>query len=264
MDQSPSPWVQGEAYEAYIGRWSRLVAFQFLEWLDIPPGAKWLDLGCGTGVLTGQIVKWCNPSRVFGIDQSAGFISTAKKRVLDSRVRFDVGDAERPPAAHFDIVVSGLVLNFLPDPVAALAAMKAAAPDGVVAAYVWDYVDGMDVIGYFWSAAAALDPAAAQLDEGARFAICRPEPLEALWRQVGLVDVISTGIDIPTVFRTFDEYWTPFLGGQGPAPAYAMSLDVEHRAALRQRLRADLPVADDGSIDLRARAWAVKGSTSRR
>lgn len=113
---------------------------------------------------------------------------------------------------------------------------------------------------HFWDAAAALDPGAADLDEGSRFEMCRPERLEALWCGAGLLDVASRAIDVPTVFRDFDDYWTPFLGGQGPAPGYALSLDPRHRDALRDRIRAGLPVAADGSIGLVARAWAVRGT----
>jgi AcrR family transcriptional regulator len=108
--------------------------------------------------------------------------------------------------------------------------------------------------------AAALDPAARELDEGRRFPICRPEPLVALLREAGLTEVESRPIDVPTVFRDFDDYWSPFLGGQGPAPGYAMSLDEPRRAALRERIRAGLPVEVGGSIHLVARAWAVRGT----
>ena len=117
----------------------------------------------------------------------------------------------------------------------------------------------MQLMRYFWDAAVALDPAAAELDEGVRFPICRPERLEALWHEAGLTEVSSRAIDVPTTFPDFDDYWTPFLGGQAPAPGYAMSLDERRRAALRERIRSILPIAEDGSINLIARAWAVRG-----
>jgi hypothetical protein len=137
--------------------------------------------------------------------------------------------------------------------------MCEAAVSGLVAAYLWDYADRMDLMRYFWDAAVALDPAAAEFDEGARFPICRPERLEVLWREAGLVDVSSRAIEVPTIFRDFDDYWSPFLGGQGPAPGYAMSLDDGRRATLRERIRSMLPIDPDGSIRLIARAWAVRG-----
>jgi hypothetical protein len=116
---------------------------------------------------------------------------------------------------------------------------------------------------YFWDAAVVLDPAAAELDEGVRFAICRPERLEALWREAGMTEISSRPIDVPTIFRDFDDYWSPFLGGQAPAPGYAMSLDEGRRAALRERIRSILPIEQDGSIRLIARAWAVRGRAAK-
>ena len=151
-------------------------------------------------------------------------------------------------------------LNFIPEPARAVAEMtRAARPGGVVAVYVWDYAEGMQMIRHFFDAAVALDPKAIELDEGLRFLICHPEPLKHLFESAGLRDVEVRAIDIPSHFKNFDDYWSPFLGGQGPAPGYAMSLSEERRAALRERIRAGLPIAEDGSIPLTARAWAIKG-----
>lgn len=254
-------WASGEAYEPYVGRWSRLVAPEFLDWLAIPPRRRWLDVGCGTGALTAAILAHCDPAEVVGIDTSPGYVSWAAAHVDDPRARFEVADVAQLGSADADVVVSGLVLNFLPDAAAALIAMRAAAPAGVVAAYVWDYAGQMQLMRYFWDAADALDAAAAELDEGKRFQICRPEELETLWRAAGFTDMVSRAVDVPTLFRDFDDYWTPFLGGQGPAPGYAMSLDEPHRSALRERIRASLPIAADGSISLIARAWAIRGNS---
>ena len=131
---------------------------------------------------------------------------------------------------------------------------------GRVAAYVWDYAGRMELIRRFWDAAAAIDPAAAELDEGGRFGLCKPEPLARLFQEAGLAEVDVHAVEVPTRFRDFDDLWAPFLGGQGPAPGYLMGLAAERRAALRERLRAALPLAGDGSIDLVARAWAVRGT----
>src|SRR5690606_2477018 len=137
---------------------------------------------------------------------------------------------------------------------------RVARPDGVVAAYVWDYSDGMEFMRRFWDAASAVDPDAAQLDQGARFgALCRPDALAGLWDRAGLRDVETRAIEVPTRFRDFDDYWTPFLGGQGGAPAYVATLPADRRDALRERLRALLPVTADGASSLTARAWAVRG-----
>jgi SAM-dependent methyltransferase len=252
-------WASGEAYEPYIGRWSRFVAIEFLDWLAVPSRLQWLDVGCGTGALSATILDRCDPLSVLGIDQSEGYVATARAHVVDPRSRFEVADATDLPRVSVDVVVSGLVLNFLRDPPAAVHGMRRSAPSGLVAAYVWDYAGGMELIRQFWDAAVALDPGAANLDEGVRFPICQPRRLEELWLESGLTDVSSRAIEVPTVFRDFDDYWTPFLGGQGPAPGYALSLDDERRNALRDRIRAGLPVGFDGTISLVARAWAVRG-----
>jgi SAM-dependent methyltransferase len=255
----PDVWASGEAYEPYVGRWSRLVAAEFLEWLEVPPGRRWLDVGCGTGALSSAILSGCEPAEVVGVDPSPGYIEWAAGQVTDRRARFQVTDVAHLPRGPFDAVVCGLVLNFVLDAGAAVQTMRAAAPEGVVAAYVWDYAGRMELMRYFWDAAVELDPPAAPLDEGVRFPICRPERLEGLWRQAGLTDVATRPIDVPTRFTDFDDYWSPFLGGQAPAPGYAMSLDEERRAALRERIRSRLPIDEDGSISLIARAWAVRG-----
>jgi hypothetical protein len=137
---------------------------------------------------------------------------------------------------------------------------RVARPGGVVAAYVWDYAEGLVMMRHFWDAAAAADPAGAGLDEGARFPVCRPDPLRELWSGAGLTDVSVEAIEIATVFADFADFWNPFLGGQGAAPAYVMSLPANKRDAIRDLLRERLPVAADGSIPLTARAWAVRGS----
>jgi trans-aconitate methyltransferase len=256
----PDAWAAGDAYEPYVGRWSRKVAREFLAWLALPPALDWLDVGCGTGALTQTIVDAAAPRSVQGIDPSTGFIAHAQAHV--AAARFAVGDAQALPVpdASADAVVSGLVLNFVPQPERALAEMvRAARPGATIAAYVWDYAGRMELMRHFWDAATALDPAQAHLDEGRRFPLCQPARLAALFEQAGLREVDTRAIDVPTVFRNFDDYWSPFLGGQGPAPGYAMSLDEGRRAALRERVRAALPAAADGSIALIARAWGVRG-----
>src|SRR5215216_4567828 len=255
-------WDSGDAYEPYVGRWSRLVAREFVRWLALPPASRWLDVGCGTGALTQIVLEHAAPSEVVGIDPSAAYIASAGARVdNDPRAHFEVGDAQalRAVAATFDVVVSGLVINFVPQAEAAVAEMaRVTRPGGTVAAYVWDYAEGMQLMRYFWDAAVALDSKAKQLDEGQRFWLCKPEPLSRLFLSAGLEDVAVRAIEVPTYFRDFDDYWSPFLGGQGPAPSYAMSLSEERRAELRERIRASLPSDAEGGIPLSARAWAIR------
>ena len=257
-------WAAGRLYEPYVGRWSRLVAREFLDWLAVPQGRDWVDVGCGTGALTQTILARAAPLRTTGIDPSQGFVEYARAHVGPA-ANFEVGDAQALPLpdASADAVVSGLVLNFVKEPKRAVAEMRRVArPGAAVAAYVWDYAGRMQLMRYFWDAAAELDPAARDLDEGRRFPMCNPPSLAALFADAGLADVATLGLEVPTRFRDFDDYWAPFLGGQGPAPGYCMSLAQEPRAALRESLRARLPIASDGSIPLVARAWAVRGRSA--
>ena len=266
MSEARDAWDRGESLERYVGRWSRLVAREFLAWLAVPPASRWLDVGCGPGALAETILGHAAPIGVDGVDLSAGYIAYAREHVRDPRARFEVSDARTLPSppASYDAVVSGLLLNFVPEPDRAVAEMvRVVRPDAAVAAYVWDYAGKMELMRHFWDVAVALDPAARDLDEGRRFPICQPGPLTALFRNAGLRDVETRAIDVATGFRDFDDYWSPFLGGQGPAPGYAMSLGEARRAALRDAIRARLPIRPNGSIHLIARAWAVRGVRER-
>jgi SAM-dependent methyltransferase len=255
-------WERGSPYEQYVGRWSRQVAPAFLAWLNVPAGQRWLDVGCGTGALCAAIADTCSPSSLTGVEPSEGFLRSAKEN-LGPRALLHAGSASAIPlpAGSVDVVVSGLVLNFVPEVGAALTEMsRVLSRGGTLSAYVWDYAGKMELMRHFWDAAAALDPAAAQLDEGVRFPLCRRSALDAAFRAAGLQAVETDAIDIPTVFADFEDYWKPFLGGQGPAPAYAMSLGEDARSRLREHLRGQVPTRSDGSIHLIARAWSVRGS----
>jgi trans-aconitate methyltransferase len=255
-------WLAGDAYERFMGRWSRPLASVFLDWLQPPAGARWLDVGCGTGALTAAICAHCDPRAVVACDPSEPFIAHARQTLPDPRATFTVAAADALPAVEggFETAVSGLVLNFVPDPAAALEATRdRLAPGGVAAVYVWDYAEGMEFLRAFWETAAALDPAAAVLDEGRRFEICSAANLATLFETAGFTGIRTAPIEIATTFESFDDYWTPFLRGTGPAPAYVASRTPEQREQLRDRLRARLAPAG-GYLDLRARAWAARGT----
>jgi SAM-dependent methyltransferase len=256
-------WASGAGYESFVGRLSRLVAPEFVAWLAVPPGARWLDVGSGTGALTEAVLAHCAPAEVVGIEPSDAFRSYAEKNVPDPRATFRAGDAMTLPVddGAFDAVTSALVLNFVPDQPAAVVEMwRAARPGGTVAGYVWDYTDGMPMLTTVWDAAVALDPSAARLHEARRFAGNQPDPLRALFVGAGLRAVDVQGICVPVDFGSFDDYWSPFLAGTGPAPTYIATLDGARRATLRDTVRDRLPISADGSIHLTACAWAVRGT----
>lgn len=260
--QVSDTWERGDPYERYVGRWSRQVAPRFLDWLRVPEARRWLDVGCGTGALSAAILDRCAPALVVAVEPSPGFREVAARN-LAGRAGVQAGSATQLPLADrcVDAVVSGLVLNFVPDTQGALREMsRVLASGGTLAAYVWDYAGKMELMRFFWDAAVELDRDAAPLDEGRRFPLCRSEALEQAFTAAGLHDVRVAAIDIPTRFAGFDDYWQPFLGGQGPAPAYAMSLSEEARARLRERIRARLKAEPDGAITLVARAWAARGT----
>ncbi len=255
-------WDSGHAYEQYVGRWSRKVATEFLRWLAPLPGLAWADVGCGTGALASTILKVCEPSSVYGIDSSEGFVSQARTRIGDPRAHFETGDATRLPweSGVRDVTVSGLVLNFVRDHESMTREMaRVTRAGGRVAAYVWDYAGGMQMMRHFWDAAIAVSPHDAKLDQAERFSLCQPGPLQALFEQMGLKSVTHHAIDIPTVFRDFDDYWSPFLGRTGAAPSYLASVGDEVRERIRLCLESRLASTRGGPIELTARAWGVQG-----
>jgi SAM-dependent methyltransferase len=256
-------WGSGGPYERYVGRWSRSVAREFLVWLGIPSGQTWGDVGCGTGALTEGMLTTSDPQDVLAIDRSKGFLTAARRAIPDQRVHFAVADATALPwvSDSCAATVSGLVLNFVSDATAMVREMvRVTRPSGQVAAYVWDYSGGMEMMRHFWDAAIEVNPADAALDQAERFPICQPEPLKTLFQEVGLTGVAVRSIAIPTIFQDFDDYWVPFLGKQGAAPTYLASLDHETRDRIREILRSRLVSAADGSITLTAQAWAVQGT----
>jgi len=262
MQGNGDSWAAGDAYEAYMGRWSRLVAREFLEWLRVDPGLHWLEVGCGTGALTAAIQSACAPASIVACDQSAGFVEHARARREDSRITFVTRAADALPSRSggFGVVVSGLVLNFVAEPRSALEAMRERlSQGGIVAAYLWDYGGGIDFLRYFWEEAVASDRAASAADESRRFAAWQPPHVAALFEAAGLAAIETATLTVPTSFANFDDYWQPFLGGTGPAPSYVAALADAQRDSLKERLRARLPTADDGSIRLEARAFAIRG-----
>ncbi|WP_280155313.1 class I SAM-dependent methyltransferase [Piscinibacter sp. XHJ-5] len=254
-------WQLGDAYERYMGRWSREVAPRFLHWMEVPADRRWLDVGCGTGALCAEIVARCAPRSVVGIDPSEGFLATARQ-LLPAEVVLHRASAGQLPLddSSVDATVSALMLNFVPDAGAALREMvRVTATGGSVGAYVWDYARKMDLIRLYWDVAAQFDAQARAQDQGERFPLCQPDALASAFADAGLRQVEVSAIEIPMRFADFDDYWRPFLAGQGPAPAHAMQLEEPVREQLRERLRERMPVLPDGSILLQARALTARG-----
>jgi SAM-dependent methyltransferase len=261
-------WTAPDSYEGYVGRWSRATAPEFLAWLHVRHGARWVDVGCGTGETTRAILELTQPESVDGLDLSQSFINYARERTNDDRATFIVGDAQALPYADhgFDAAMAGLCLNAMPDHAGALAEMmRVVKPGGVVGVYVWDFDGKMQMLRTFWDTAEALDPGIeeANLNAVFHFDICKPEPLAALFQGVGLHDVEVRAIDTPTIFKDFDDFWIPFTLGDAPAQKYTVALSADRRALLRERLRTTLPVMGNGSIPLIARSWAAKGRVPR-
>lgn len=262
MRDSTDRWLASSIYDDFMGRWSRLLTPRFVSWLRARHDAHWLDVGCGTGALSEAICAEARPASVVACDPSEAFIDSARQRHADSRLSFVVAGVGDLPtrAGGFDCVTSALALNFFPNPEAAIDEMRRiTAAGGLVSACVWDYAGRMEFLRHFWDSAAAIDSRARELDEGRRFPICQPDALEALFRAGGLQEVACQSIEITTRFSDFADFWTPFLGGTGPAPSYVASLEPRQRDALAESLERSLPSEPDGGICLTARAWAVRG-----
>jgi len=250
-----------QAYDAFMGRWSKVVARDFLAWLSVSQHSRWLDLGCGTGALASAILQSASPSEVWGIDQSEEYIAHARAILPQDRCHLLVADAQALPheLSGFDATVSGLALNLVPEPIAAIAVIRVTRPSGLVGAYVWDFAGRMQLLQYLWDVATRLDPKAAELDQGKCFPLCHADRLRVSFTEAGVRAVDVRPLIVPTIFRDFNDYWTPLLTGHGRAAGYVMSLTAHQRSRLRESIQEDLPTHADGSLHLTARAWAVRG-----
>lgn len=255
--------TRAEAYELRIGRWSRLVANQFLDWLAPAPGKDWLDVGCGGGVLSEAVLEHCAPKSVVGIDPQDKVVRETGAANSDPRAAYHCIDAQDMPFddAIFDVVVSGLVINFIEDQPRALSEMKRILrPGGQVAGYVWDFAGDMELFRVFWDSARALDAEAVKHDQGALYPLCKPGPLGELFDAAGFENVETSAISAEVFYRDFTDFWTPMTLGTGGIPLYVKALSPDGRAALEASVHDALPIAEDGSFTLKGRAWAVRGS----
>jgi SAM-dependent methyltransferase len=253
---------EAQAYERFMGRWSRQLAPLLVRFAAVRDGDTLLDVGSGTGALAAALTAAAPSGRVVGIDPTASYVALAQAGQQGARVRFQVGDAQRMDFANatFDRTLSLLVVNFIPDANKAVEEMKRVTRGGgTVSAAVWDYGEGMEMLRVFWDEAIAVTPASDGRDER-HMPFCRRGELAALWRRHGLLDVVEEGLTIETQFTSFVDYWAPFLEKQGPAGAYVAVLSESERNQLEGRLRKRLlGEGPDRAFVLHARAWAVRG-----
>jgi len=260
-------FADAEAYERFMGRWSRLVAPQLLDFTDVPDQGQLLDVGSGTGALAFALAERKPHVQVRGIDPSDEYVAYANSRnPFPDRVSFGAGDAQqlRFADASFDACLSLLVFNFIPDSRKALREVRRVTkPGGPVSAAVWDYGDGMRMLRAFWDGAVSIDAKAEKLDEK-HMPLCRAGELSELWRQGGLENVHEQPQTITMRFESFADYWDAFLLGQGPAGVYVRSLSRDQVRALRDRVKSRVsPSAEDVPIALSARVWSVCGTVPR-
>jgi ubiquinone/menaquinone biosynthesis C-methylase UbiE len=245
------------AYDRYMGRYSDQLAITFLSFTGGEPGQRALDIGCGPGALTQVLATGLGPGHVAAADPSDSFVAACSERVPGADVRRAVAAQLPWIDATFDLVVSQLVLNFLPDPDAGVAEMlRVVRHGGTVAACTWDYADGMTMLRTFWDAARDVDPEA--LDEARTMRFTTERELAELWEHAGLTDIRTRSLEVSTEYADFDDYWHPFLLGIGPGGEYAASLDAEPLERLRDGCFRRLG-APDGAFTLSARAVAVSG-----
>jgi ubiquinone/menaquinone biosynthesis C-methylase UbiE len=258
-------WTDGVLYENYTGRWSRLIADKFIDWLEVKQVRfkSCIDMGCGTGALSEALLANGACASLTCLDRSLAYLSFAKQRILSSGVEFVQGDVQSTSlaASGYSLVVSGLVVNFVDSPAKMLREMlRLGRSGGVLGLYIWDFAEGMEPIRKFWDAAHKCNaPNVRKFDAGVRFPICQRDNLLRSITEAGWLEPKVAPVEIHARFKNFDDYWAPFLSGQGTGPAFAVGLTEEMREKVRKALMSLVTVSPDEPFTLRTRAWAAKG-----
>jgi SAM-dependent methyltransferase len=248
-----------EAYDRHIGRYSGELARALIAAAGVRAGESAVDVGCGPGALTEELVALLGAESVAAVDPSEPFAEACSRRLPGVRVEVAAAEALPFEDAAFGHALAQLVVNFMGDPPAGVREMRRVTrPGGTVGVAVWDYAGEMTLLRRFWDAAVALDPSAADRDEGASMPFCTPEELDALLSAAGLAGVSAGPVTVGADYDGFDDLWQPLELGVGPAGAYAASLPPEARAALKDELRRRLGVGS-GAFRLTARAWIGTG-----
>jgi ubiquinone/menaquinone biosynthesis C-methylase UbiE len=246
--------VAASAYDAFMGRYSRLLVDQMADLAGASSGLTAIDVGCGPGALTVELVRRLGADHVSAVDPSEPFVNAARERLPDVDVRLAGAESLPYPADTFDMALAQLVVHFMADPVGGIREMaRVTRPGGVVVACVWDFAGGRSPLSPFWDAVAAHEP---ENTGESRYAGARQGHLVELFRAAGLVEVREHVLVADITHDSFEDWWLPFTGGVGPAGAHAKSLAPEARADLEARIRATLAPAP---FTIRARAWAARG-----
>ena len=245
--------VPADDYDRFMGRFSIKLAAQLADLAGVAEGQRVLDVGCGTGALTGELVRRVGAASVTAVDPSEPFVAAARDRFRGVDVRLAAAESLPFPDATFDSALAQLVVHFMADAVAGLAEMARVTREGrAVAASVWDHAE-QGPLTAFWSAARELDP---NVDDESHLAGVREGHLAELMTAAGLRDVESGAIYAKVEHASFEDWWEPYTLGVGPAGGYVAQLTLDQRAALKERCRASLP---PGPFETNARAWAVRG-----
>lgn len=259
MSEVGNLFVDAEAYERRMGRWTRLAGEAFLNWLDVPTGLQWLDVGCGSGAFTEVLTARCVPAKVVAIDPCEGQLSYARRRSRAGATQFRLGDAGSLPFADgsFDAAAMALVISYLPDPVKGAAEMaRVVRPGGWVATYMWDIPGGGHPAEPVYLAMSSLG---APFPPPPGSGVSRLDSMRGVWEEAGLQSIETQVIRIPVVYSDFDDFWESNSAPAGPSGRMIQDLSQNARAQLRMHLRERLPTGSDGHIVYEAFANAVKG-----
>ena len=250
-------FADANAYERFMGRWSRAVAPHFLRWIEPPLRARWLDVGCGTGILTEALLDLCEPALVIGIDPASAQIEQASSGPVGARAKFQQADATNLPFedAHFDIAASALVLNFISDPLRAIEEMRrVTVPGGMVAGYVWDFGRELSPSGPMRQAMRALRTEVPAIAGTAHSSL---QALSSLFARAGLQAIKARTVDVTLAYLDFEDFWQAQTAGYGPTAEMTNAMSEEERRRLKRAVQTALPFGLNEKVEYAARANAI-------